>query len=232
MPFQAVGALSLSPGSNCHRDGLTGSARATVPDAVPEQPAHQESSVVPAGMPRAEHRASERAVNPRPARQPGNRHAVPRRHAGHHPLASSPAARPERPVSSRARPGKCTSDSAADVKPEHAASAARPWPSVENRRLPGPSWRADAVRYTSADPRNKRSWPNVPEDHVNTRPCPLYVRTAEVARRLTPRTATDSVRTPSLTCGSTVVAPPGQRQATDDSLNGHHDRHCAARTRR
>ena len=34
-----------------------------------------------------------------------------------------------------------TLDSAAHVKPEHAASPARPWPSVESRRLRRPSWR-------------------------------------------------------------------------------------------
>jgi hypothetical protein len=32
----------------------------------------------------------------------------------------------------------CTPDSAAHVKPGHAASAARPWPSVESRRLHRP----------------------------------------------------------------------------------------------
>jgi hypothetical protein len=33
---------------------------------------------------------------------------------------------------------RCTPDSAGNVKPEHDASAARPWPSVENRRLRRP----------------------------------------------------------------------------------------------
>lgn len=90
-PHEAV------PGRHCHRDRLTGGTRATVPDTVHEQLAHQESSIVPARMPRAEHRTNERADNPRPARQPGSRHALPNRYAAHHPLASSPAARQKDP---------------------------------------------------------------------------------------------------------------------------------------
>ena len=45
-------------------------------------------------------------------------------------------------------------------------------------------------------------------DQVNNLPCPLYVRAGSDAKRLTPRTGTDSVRTSSLTCSFTVIAPP------------------------
>lgn len=39
-------------------------------------------------------------------------------------------------------------------------------------------------------------------------PCPLYVRPGNDAKRLKPRTGTDSVRTSHLTCSFTVMAPP------------------------
>ena len=42
--------------------------------------------------------------------------------------------------------------SAAHVQPEHPVGAARPWPSVENRRLHRPSQRPDAVRYVRGSP--------------------------------------------------------------------------------
>jgi len=43
---------------------------------------------------------------------------------------------------------------------------------------------------------------------VNIRSCPLYVRAASQSKRLTPRTGTDCVRTGSLICSLTLVAPP------------------------
>ena len=54
---------------------------------------------------------------------------------------------------------------------------------------------------------------------MNNWPCPLYVRAGSDAKRRAPRTATDSIRTSSLTCGFTAMASPdhtrtGQRPAS------------------
>jgi hypothetical protein len=58
--------------------------------------------------------------------------------------------------------------------------------------------------------------------HVNNVPCPLYVRGGSDAKRLTPRTGTESVRTSHLTCSFTPMAPSahGARRA----LPGHEAR--------
>ena len=70
---------------------------------------------------------------------------------------------------------------------------------------------ADGLQTASPNPSEwSLTWPNFPDDHVNIRACPLYVRTVKDAKRLTPRTGTDSIRTRILTCCFTVMAPPGQ----------------------
>lgn len=61
-------------------------------------------------------------------------------------------------------------------------------------------------------------------DHVNARACPLYVRTASDAKRPTPRTGADSVRTSTLTCSFTVTAQLPQRQEAGDSAYDHQSR--------
>jgi hypothetical protein len=47
-------------------------------------------------------------------------------------------------------------------------------------------------------------------DQVNNVLSPPYVRAGSDAKRLIPQTGTDSVRTSSLTCRFTVMAPPAQ----------------------
>jgi len=122
----------------------TAAAQAEGPGRLP--PSHQRGAI-PARQDRSGHRSP-------PARC--HRHAL--RTATPAITARVLPGRPrESPVAPRARPRKCTLDSAAHVKPEHAASAARPWPSVESRRLHRPSWRPHAVRYTSVDPATQRS---------------------------------------------------------------------------
>jgi hypothetical protein len=63
------------------------------------------------------------------------------------------------------------------------------------------------------------TWSNSIFRCVNNWPCPLYVRAGSDAKRRAPRTAADSVRTSSLTCGFTAMASPdhtraGQRPAS------------------
>ena len=62
----AVGDLhpdGADPGPHRDRDRLPGRSRAAVPDTIAEKLAHEKYSVIPAGMPRAEDRAHERADN-------------------------------------------------------------------------------------------------------------------------------------------------------------------------
>lgn len=50
------------------------------------------------------------------------------------------------------------------------------------------------------------TWQTSLNNHVNTRSCPPYVRADSDARRLAPRTGTDSVRASHLTCSFAVLA--------------------------
>jgi hypothetical protein len=79
---------------------LPGTARAAVLHAIAEQLTHQQDSVIPARMPRAQHRAHERADDPRPLRPPGNTHALPDRRPDHQ--RTRLPGRPERPTGPRA----------------------------------------------------------------------------------------------------------------------------------
>jgi hypothetical protein len=101
-----------------HRDGnrFPGKTRAAVPHAVTEQLAREEDSVIPAGVPRTEDRAHERADNSRPFRQPGNFHALANRRPAHQRTAFPPARKG--PQGTDGRAGKCTLTSAAIVKPD------------------------------------------------------------------------------------------------------------------
>jgi len=69
-PAAAVSDLDpdhAAGGPDRDRDRLPFRARAAMPDAVPEQLAHQQSGVIPARMPRPEHPGRERPGNPAPA---------------------------------------------------------------------------------------------------------------------------------------------------------------------
>ena len=113
----AIGDLdpdSTSAGRD--RDHLPGTARAAVLHAVAEQLAHQQNSVIPARMPRPQHRAHERADDPCPLRPPGNAHALPDRRPHHqHPPSQPPGKAPQ---GSGRTHGEYTLTSAAGVKPD------------------------------------------------------------------------------------------------------------------
>ena len=113
----AIGDLhpdSAGAGRYRDRDRLPGKTRAAVPDAVAEKLAREQDSIIPAGMPRAEYRAHERADNPRPFPSPGDLHALPNRCPSHQRTCLP--VRTETPQE-RADAWKCTLTSAADVKP-------------------------------------------------------------------------------------------------------------------
>ena len=115
-----------------HRDRLPRSARTAMPDAVPEQLAHQQSGVIPARMPGPGTPAvNARATRARSARPDAV--TLSRKTA----LATSAPAFPGRPAAREttrdrsrahgdARPARRPASS-----PGHAAGAARPWPSVK-----------------------------------------------------------------------------------------------------
>ena len=121
------------------RNRLPGITRPAIPHTIAEKLTHQQDSHIPARMPRAEHRTHELPGDPRPLRPPGHRHALPNHQPSHQRtrLPGRPSRENHRGAG-RTQGRGCTLDSAAHVKPEHAASAARPWPSVENRRCRRP----------------------------------------------------------------------------------------------
>src|SRR5882724_10599234 len=82
----AIGDLNpnnADAGRDRHRDRLPGKTRAAIPHAIAEKLAHEQDSVIPARVPRAEHRAHERADNPRTLHPPGNPNALPDRRPSH-----------------------------------------------------------------------------------------------------------------------------------------------------
>jgi hypothetical protein len=127
------------------RDRLAGRARVAVPQAVPEQLAHQQDRVFPAGVPRAKHRAHEHAGHPRPLRPPGECHGLPGRCPRHAHRAFPSALVPENHAGghSDARPTQRRTSS------RNAPRTASPWPSAEGQRLHQTRYSTDAVRYTS-----------------------------------------------------------------------------------
>jgi hypothetical protein len=94
--------------------------------------------------------------------------------AGSSPAASPPSRRPAPETSRRGGHSRYTPDSAAHLKPEHVAGAARPWPSVESRwcaptvqEAPTPSairpWTPqhdDPQRYKMTHPWTKQNGPS------------------------------------------------------------------------
>ena len=129
------------------RDRLAGGTRAAVPDTVDEKLVHEQGGYVPARVLRAEHPVHERAGDPRPLCPPRKRHCLPDcpSHQRNRPSC------PHRPGEVSGPPGGrtrgCTLNSAAPVKPGHAAGAARPWPSVET-----PTVHTDRPDSTDARP--------------------------------------------------------------------------------
>jgi hypothetical protein len=109
------------------------------------EPGHAEqlskTAASPRGCPGPSNPSDQRSGQPHPLCPPGKVSRSPG------PLPQSTAHRlPGGPRSGKTRGRRadargCTPDSAARVKPEHAAGAPRPWPSVENRRLHRPSGR-------------------------------------------------------------------------------------------
>jgi hypothetical protein len=120
---------------DCDRDRLAAGGRAAVPDAVGEKLVHQQGSHVPARVPGAEYPVHERTGDPRPLRPPAPQESW---------SPGPPQSSAQPPFPARTDPGGvrgagrahtgCTLDSVARVKPGHAASAARPWRSVDRRR--------------------------------------------------------------------------------------------------
>jgi hypothetical protein len=80
-----------------------------------------------------------------PARQASRSPGPPPWPSPHPPFPGRPV--PGKPAGQRADAGTCTLSSAANVKPEHHASAARPWPSVKQ-----PMVRTDRPSGTHARP--------------------------------------------------------------------------------
>jgi hypothetical protein len=150
----AAGRHRCSRACEVHARYEAGTSPEAMSAARQLEPGHaeqlQQDGGIPARVPRApSNPADERSGQPRPLCPPG----IVSRSPGRLPQSSAhrPPGRPRsgKHGGRRADTRGCTPDSAARVKPEHAADAARPWPSVENRRLHRPSWRPDAVRYTS-----------------------------------------------------------------------------------
>ena len=103
-----------------------------MPDAVAVQLAHQQRGVIAARMPRAGHTDRERAGHPGPLRPPGHRHALPHRPGHQRTRLPRPAPRPGKaPGAAGGHTGMHTRLGAALQAGKHAASAARPWPSVK-----------------------------------------------------------------------------------------------------
>jgi hypothetical protein len=103
-----------------------------MPDAIPER-LPQQSGVIPARVPRAEHPDCKRAGNPGPRRPPGRRHALPDNRPGRQ---RTRLPRPLRGPGNHPGTAGGTYGDACPARrpassPGHAADAARPWPSVE-----------------------------------------------------------------------------------------------------
>jgi len=145
MPSPAL-TVTVSPGTSgrlCHRP-------------LPDSPLPGSAASAPHGCPGP----VTPAVNARTTRA---RSARPATVTPTWTAASAISAPPSRRPSPRNQPGSrgghggCTPGSAARVKPEHAASAARPWPSVGKPTVcTDRPHSPDAVRYTSVDTATRR----------------------------------------------------------------------------
>jgi hypothetical protein len=94
----------------------------------------------PHGCPGLTNPADERSGQPRPLCPPAKCHGLPDRYPSHQRTAFPPARAPGKHRGRRADTGGAR-PTRRRVKPEQAACAARPWPSVETRRVHRPSRR-------------------------------------------------------------------------------------------
>ena len=94
----------------------------------------------PHGCPGLTNPADERSGQPRPLCPPAKCHGLPDRYPSHQRTAFPPARAPGKHRGRRADTGGAH-PTRRRVKPEQAACAARPWPSVETRRVHRPSRR-------------------------------------------------------------------------------------------
>jgi hypothetical protein len=146
------------PRADRDRDRPARSARPAVPDTIAEQLAHQQGGVIPARVPGTEHPDCERAGDPRPlrpARPPSRSPGSPAPPSAHPP---SPAARPRHITGPAGRVyGNARSTqrhrSSRNRRPARPVRGC-PWKADGAHR---PSWRPDAVRYTSVDTATQRS---------------------------------------------------------------------------
>jgi hypothetical protein len=102
----AIGHLhpdNAVPGPDRDRNRPARGTRPAMPDAVTEQLAHQQGSVIPARVPGTEHPDCERAGDPRPLRPPSQRHALPDLQPSHHRAPAFPG-RPPREITGNAMP--------------------------------------------------------------------------------------------------------------------------------
>ena len=94
----------------------------------------QQRRHVPARMTRAEHPVYEHAGNPRPLRQPRERHALPNRHPSHQRTALPPP-RPRGQPGGRADTGDTRPTPPRTSSRKQPRRAARPWPSVKTQTV-------------------------------------------------------------------------------------------------
>ena len=119
------------PHADRHHDRPRRSARPLCRTLVPTARSQQAASSPPGARDRAP-RPRTRS-DPRPLRPPGHRHAPPDLRPSRQ-RRRLPGRRTQQITGRQAVRSRCALDSAADVKPEPAAGAARPWPSVESRQ--------------------------------------------------------------------------------------------------
>jgi hypothetical protein len=133
----AIGHLhpdNAVPGPDSDRNRPARSTRPAMPDAVTEQLAHHQGSVVPARVSGTEHTDCERAGDPRPLSPPGQRHALPDLQPSHHRAPAFPG-RPPREITGNAMPDARMHAHLSGIRQAGTRDrAACPWLSVESRR--------------------------------------------------------------------------------------------------
>jgi hypothetical protein len=118
------------PGPGRDRGRLPDRPSAVLHAIAGQLPVYQQDGDIPARMHGAGH-PSANADDPRPRRPRRIRHALPDRRPGHQRTRPSPARLTAGSPGRRTGTRGYTPGTPGNVKPEHAASAARPWPSVK-----------------------------------------------------------------------------------------------------
>jgi hypothetical protein len=201
-----------------------------MPDAVAEQIAYQQRRVIPARMPRAEHPAVNaraiRARSARPATVTLSRTA----------LAISAPAFPARPAPPGTIPGPplAHGDTRSTRRPassrETPAGAARPWPSVESRRLHRPrdrpgrrppiprtaAYRPVQLPKPQAEAPPATGYLAADDPASTTGPDSPHTRHAQAPSRRSKPVHLLSTRDARLPCTSPDPAPPGSAVTTPD----------------